>query len=88
MISNSNTSNWPIDESGNKEKAVFLTHSACTNLADKILRNMLEGFGIPSFEVYPGDGAFGKVILGISSAGADIYVPVSMLDDALALIGG
>lgn len=82
------TSDWPLDENGNQEKAVFLTHCSCADLEDKILRNMLEGFGIPSVAIYPSDGAFGKVILGISPNGADVYVPASYLSDAQALIGG
>lgn len=88
----SNTSimpdNWPKGENGEPEKAVFLKHCTCVNMENQMLRNMLEGYGIPSIEGYPDDGGFGKVVLGMSASGADIYVPASMHDDALSLIGG
>lgn len=82
------TKNWPVDEDGKPEKAVFLTHRSCLNMEDEMLRNMLEAYGIPSISNYPVDGSFGKVVLGMSATGTDIYVPESMVKDALALIGG
>ena len=46
---------------------------------------MLEAYGIPCLRQYPGDGDFGKVVLGMSGFGTDIYVPESMFEDALNL---
>ena len=46
---------------------------------------MLEAYGIPCLKIYPGDGSFGKLILGMSVQGVDIYVPQSLLEDARAL---
>ena len=47
--------------------------------------NMLEAYGIPCLKAYPGDGGFGKLILGMSGQGVDILVPKSMYEDAVAL---
>ena len=32
-----------------------------------------------------GDGGFGRVVLGMSGQGTDIYVPESLLEDAIEL---
>jgi hypothetical protein len=50
--------------------------------------NLLEAFGIPTISAYPNDGEFGKLILGFSGTGMDIYVPETMLDDARNIISG
>ena len=47
---------------------------------------MLEAYGIPCLRDYPGDGSFGKVVLGMSGQGTDIYVPESMLEEAQNLL--
>ena len=52
---------------------------------DELKINMLEAYGIPCLRLYPGDGSFGRVVLGMSGLGTDIYVPESMLEDAQAL---
>ena len=44
---------------------------------------MLEAYGIPCLCVAPGDGSFGRVVLGMSGCGMDIYVPESLYDDAV-----
>lgn len=80
------TDNWPKDNNGKDEKAVFLCHLGSNDLQDELLVNMLEAFGIPVLKKYPGDGGFGKVILGMSGFGTDLYVPESMLEDANNLI--
>ena len=79
---------WPTDEKGLPEKAVFLTHCTCVNMEDKMVKNMLDAYGIPSITGFPDDGTFSKVVLGISGSGADIYVPESMLEKAKALTKG
>ena len=76
---------WPKDENGEPEKPEFLCRCISNNMSDKIRVNMLEAYGIPCLSMYPGDGSFGKVILGMSGEGVDIYVPQSLLADALAL---
>lgn len=76
---------WPKDADGNPEEPVRLGTAINLNMFDELTINMLEAYGIPCLRVYPGDGSFGKVILGMSGEGTDIYVPRSMAEDAAAL---
>lgn len=76
---------WPRDEHGEPEEPVFLCHCKNIDFEDSIRINMLETYGIPCLRVYPGDGSFGSLILGVSGQGAHIYVPKSLLNDAKAL---
>ncbi len=73
---------WPKTPSGEPEKAVFLCNCKALDLGDELKINMLEAYGIPCLRDYPGDGSFGKVVLGMSGQGTDIYVPESMLEEA------
>lgn len=79
---------WPKDASGEPEEPVLLTTAINLNLYDEMTINMLEAYGIPCLKRYPGDGSFGKVVLGMSGPGTEIYVPRSMLEDASALVSG
>ena len=76
---------WPKGENGEVEKPVFLCNCGPQDMNDELKINMLEAYGIPCLRVYPGDGSFGRVVLGMSGFGTDIYVPESMLEDAQAL---
>ena len=76
---------WPKDESGEPEEPVFLGTAMNINLFDELTVNMLEAYGIPCIKRYPGNGSFGKLIMGMSGEGTEIYVPKSMLEDAAAL---
>jgi len=76
---------WPKNEAGELETPVFLCNCKNLDLSDVILINMLEAYGIPCLRLDPGDGGFGRVVLGMSGQGTDIYVPGSLLEDALAL---
>ena len=76
---------WPKDENGEPEKPVRLATLVNLNLVDELTVNMLEACGIPCLRMYPGNGSFGKLILGMSGEGTDIYVPESMAQDAAAL---
>ena len=67
---------------------MLLTTAINLNLYDEMTINMLEAYGIPCLKRYPGDGSFGKVVLGMSGQGTEIYVPRSMLEDAAALVSG
>lgn len=80
--------NWPSSPNGSHQAPAFLVHCSCLDMDDEIVLNMLSAYGIPAIRQYPKDGGFGKVVLGMSGSGADIYVPESMLSDALALMGG
>ena len=77
---------WPKDEQGEPVAPKFLTHCGATDLEDAMLRNMLEAYGIPSMVIAPGDGAFGRVILGVSGTGSSIYVPETQYNEAKELM--
>ncbi len=79
---------WPFTESGKPEPPAFIKHCTSVDMEDEMLINMLYAYGIPAIKQYPENGQLGKVVLGISGDGADIFVPSSMLEDAKALIGG
>ena len=70
------------------EESVFLKHCTSVDMADEMLINMLTAYGIPAVKLYPSNGGFGKVVLGISGEGADIFVPASMHEDAVSLLEG
>lgn len=76
---------WPKDESGEPEEPAFLCHCTNTNFSDEVKVNMLEAYGIPCLRVFPGDGSFGSLILGVSGQGVEIYVPSGLYEDALKL---
>ena len=59
-------SRWPKDENGNPEAPVFLCAEKNLDMSDELLVNMLEAYQIPCLRLYPGDGAFGRVVLGTS----------------------
>ena len=79
---------WPRDAEGRAEESAFLCTCSNTDLSDELTVNMLEAYGIPCVRDYPGNGAFGRVIMGASGTGVDIYVPKSMLEEAKTLIEG
>ncbi len=78
---------WPR-VNGNPEEPVFLSHCTSLDMQDDMLVNMLQAYGIPALKKYPFAGSFGKVVMGMSGDGSDIFVPASMLEDAKALMGG
>lgn len=79
---------WPKDPNGEPEEPVFLCCRKNIDFSDELLVNMLEAYGIPCLRRYPGDGSFGRLILGISGQGADILVPKSLYNDAKVLCEG
>ena len=79
---------WPKDENDQPEAPVFLRSEKNLDMSDELLVNMLEAYQIPCLRVYPGDGSFGRVVLGTSGWGVDIYVPESLYEDAKALTEG
>lgn len=76
---------WPKDEKGEPEEPVFLCHCSNTNFSDELKVNMLEAYGIPCLRVFPGDGSFSSLILGVSGQGVEIFVPASLREDAVKL---
>lgn len=77
---------WPRDDAGEYAAPKFLTHCLSVDMEDKILVNMLEAYGIPTLIIHPGDGDFGKVLLGMSGTGSSILVPEPLYEDAKALM--
>ena len=79
---------WPKDEFGFGEEPVYLCSRSNTDLSDELTVNMLGAYGIPCLRTYPGNGSFGRVVMGTSGTGVDIFVPKSMLEDAKMLTEG
>ena len=79
---------WPRNAAGEAETPAFLVHCSPLDMEAEMIQSMLEAYGIPSFRQYPGDGGFGKVMLGVSGNGTDIYVPKSKLAEATELLKG
>ena len=76
---------WPKKD-GQPEEPVFLKHCTSLDMEDEMLINMLAAYDIPAVKIFPANGSFGNVVLGMSGEGADIYVPVSKLAEATALL--
>lgn len=76
---------WPKNADGEPEQPEFLCRCICNDMSDRLRVNMLEAYGIPCLCIFPGNGSFGKVVLGMSGQGVDIYVPQSLHSDAEAL---
>lgn len=76
---------WPKDDNGQPEEPKRLCRCNSVDFEADMKTGMLEAYGIPCLKLYPGDGSFGKVILGMSGFGVDIYVPASLLDEAKTL---
>ena len=77
---------WPKDEAGELIPPKFLAHRMSVDLADVLLVNMLDAYGIPAMILHPGDGDFGKVVLGMSGTGSSIFVPETLYEDAKGLM--
>lgn len=77
---------WPKDPEGRPEKPAFLVNlSDAGGIAD-MTAAQLEAYGIPVLREYREGGAAGRVVLGFSGYGADLYVPASRLEEARALL--
>jgi len=79
---------WPKDEDGKPLPPAFLTHLSARDLEGQIVVTLLESAEIPVVTQYPNNGDFGRVIIGISGTGVDIYVPESLLEDARGMLEG
>ena len=78
--------NWPRDDKGEAVPPKFLTHCTSVDAEDMILISFLRSYGIPAVVLHPGDGSFGKVVLGMSGTGSSIYVPETMYEQAKELM--
>ena len=77
---------WPKNEAGEPVAPKLLTHCVSNDFQDTLLVNMLGSYGIPAMVEYPGEGSFGKIMLGMSGFGSDIYVPETMYEEAKELM--
>ena len=83
-----NYDDWPKTESGDIVPPAFLMHVSNVQLEADILINMLNAYGVPTVTQYPNNGEFGKVMLGTSGTGIDVFVPETMVEDARNIIAG
>ena len=77
---------WPRDENGTLDAPVFLCHCSGLDMDEGLLVSRMESYGIPCLREYPENGSFGKIILGVSGTGIDVYVPASLWADASELL--
>ena len=77
---------WPRDEDGEPEPPVYLYHCEPLGMAEALTVSRMESYGIPCLRQYPENGDFGRVILGVSGTGTDIFVPASLWADACELL--
>ena len=77
---------WPLEESGEKVKAVLLKETFDSPAESDMVISMLAAYGIPCFKYYDKDGGAGKVINGFSGYGASLYVPEAQLEEAKDLL--
>ena len=77
---------WPVDEKGEKEKAVLLTTTLDSPAESDVTISFLTSCGIPCFKYYAKEGGAGKVINGFSGFGVSLYVPASRLEEAQELL--
>ena len=77
---------WPKDDMGEPVAPKMLTHCTSLDMADTMLVSMLRAYGIPAMIIHPGDGDFGKVVLGMSGTGSCVFVPETMYEDAINLM--
>ena len=77
---------WPRREDGELEEPAYLCTRSCNDLSDQLTVNMLKAYGIPSLCMERAEGSLGRVVLGISGYGVEVFVPANLLGDAKALI--
>jgi len=77
-----------LKRDGVPEEPALLKHCTSVDMEDDMLVNMLSAYGIPAVKQYPANGSFGKIVIGMSGEGTDVFVPFSMLEEAKLLIGG
>jgi uncharacterized protein (DUF697 family) len=77
-----------LDESGIEawppETALLMT--ANDEIQANIVESLLKAYGIPLSRTYKGNDTFGKIVLGLTVNGIDLYVPKSAIDEAKGII--
>ena len=77
---------WPRDEAGELEAPVYLCHCKPMDMEEALTVARMESYGIPCLRQYPNNGDLGRLIIGVSGTGVDIYVPASLWADACELL--
>ena len=77
---------WPKKADGEPVAPAYLTHLSETDFEGQIVVSMLNAAGIPVVSQYPLGGEFGRVIMGMSGTGRELYVPETMLEDAREML--
>ena len=85
-FSEKNPPPWPNRADGRPVPPAFLIHLSETDFEGQIVTSMLLSNGIPVVGQFPNNGEFGRVIMGMSGTGRDIFVPETMLEDAQGLL--
>ena len=68
---------WPLGPDGEPEEAVRLSNLADFPSVQTVVQARFQAAGIPVLTRYPEGGGLGKVYLGFSGYGVDLYVPKS-----------
>ena len=77
---------WPKDEAGQPEPPVYLCTARASTWTRRCSSRVWRRSASRACANTPNDGQFGKLILGISGSGVDIFVPASVWEDACELI--
>ena len=80
------SSRWPKDENGVEIPPAFFQHVGGSELDVEMAANLIEAYGIPVLRKTVLDGDLGRVIIGYSGPGVDLYVPETMLEDAQNIV--
>lgn len=65
---------------------IALLMTANNDIQANIVESLLKVYGIPLSRKYKGNDTFGKIILGLTVNGIDLYVPKSALEEAMGII--
>lgn len=77
---------WPRDEDGEPEPPVYLCHCDPPAMNEALFVSRMGAYGIPCLRQYPENGDLGRLIIGTSGTGTDIFVPASLWADACELL--
>lgn len=77
---------WPKDAAGEPEEPAFLMNFPELDGIADMTAAMLEAYGIPVLKRHRWGGALDRLYFGYARSGADLYVPLSRLEEARALL--
>lgn len=74
------------EQEATAEEETALLMTANNDIQANIVESLLKAYGIPLSRKYKGNDTFGKIILGLTVNGIDLYVPKSALEEAMGII--